>query len=196
MQHYEGMFLLHNRDPGGTEEEPAPTHEEVVKQLIERIEGTQSYSAVWANRKLSYAVKGNQTGTYVLTYFSIDGQALPEMDREVSLSDRVLRHMVIALDELPGKDAIPGPLNDSGRVASRRFDGDTVEVKTAEGEEEQKKVWELLDYKNPQVLRRMISAQGKLFSRVRSGLHAKSQRRLRRAVHRARNMALLPFMGR
>jgi ribosomal protein S18 len=42
----------------------------------------------------------------------------------------------------------------------------------------------------------MISAQGKLFSRVRSNLEAKSQRKLRRAVHRARNMALLPFVGR
>lgn len=196
MNHYEGMFLLHNRDPGGSEEEPAPTHEDVVKAILTKLGGELSYCATWANRKLSYAVKGNQTGTYVLIYFSIDSAQLPEMDREVSLSERVLRHMIIALEELPTEEHIPGPLNDSGRVASRRFDGDTVDITSAAGDEGQKKVWELLDYKNPQVLRRMISAQGKLFSRVRSGLHAKSQRRLRRAVHRARNMALLPFLGR
>lgn len=196
MKHYEGMFLLHNRDPGGSEEEPAPTQEEVVKQLLDKIGAELSYSAVWANRKLSYPVNGNQTGTYVLTYFSAPADSLTELDRHVGLSDRVLRHMLVALDALPTTDEIPGPLADSGRTAGRRFEGDTVEVKTAEGDEEQKKVWELLDYKNPQVLRRMISAQGKLFSRVRSNLHAKSQRRLRRAVHRARNMALLPFVGR
>ena len=64
-----------------------------------------------------------------------------------------------------------------------------------EGEKE-KKVHESLDYKNVYVLRRMVTSQGKLFSRVRSNLHAKHQRELRQAVLRARLLALLPFVAR
>jgi small subunit ribosomal protein S18 len=62
--------------------------------------------------------------------------------------------------------------------------------------EKEKKVWEQLDYKNVYVLRRLITSQGKVFSRVRSNLHAKHQRQLRTAVLRARMVALLPFVAR
>ncbi len=52
-----------------------------------------------------------------------------------------------------------------------------------------------LDYKNVALLQRLTSAQGKLFSRKRSGLPAPMQRRAALAVKRARFMALLPFVS-
>ena len=97
-------------------------------------------------------------------------------------------------DAIPGEDDLPGPLNEPQGRGPRRADLE-LPIETKDGEKP-KKIWELIDYKNPHVLRRMISGQGKLFSRVRSGLQAKNQHKLRRAVHRARNMALLPFIGR
>lgn len=50
-----------------------------------------------------------------------------------------------------------------------------------------------LDYKNVPLLQRLTSAQGKLFSRKRSGLPAPAQRQAAVAVKRARLMALLPY---
>ena len=50
-----------------------------------------------------------------------------------------------------------------------------------------------IDYKNPQLLRRFISSYGKIMPRKRSGVCAKHQRKLARAIKRARIMALLPF---
>ncbi len=200
MNHYESMFILHNRDiapPADLEEgqEPPkpPTAEEVVRQLLEKVGGEVVHVNQWANRKMAYPIKGNQTGTYVLAYFSAGAGVNELLNREVHLSDRCLRHMVIAIPAIPAEEELPGPLSEPAR-AGRRADVDMpIEVK--EGEKP-KKIWEMLDYKNPQVLRRMVSAQGKLFSRVRSSLEAKNQRKLRRAVYRARNMALLPFVGR
>jgi len=52
-----------------------------------------------------------------------------------------------------------------------------------------------VDYKDVDLLRRLCTAQGKLFSRKRSGNCAKHQRSVRTAVKRARIMALLPFKG-
>jgi len=52
-----------------------------------------------------------------------------------------------------------------------------------------------IDYKDIQVLQKLCSAQGKIFSRKRSGNCAKHQRQARRAIKRARFMALMPFVG-
>jgi len=49
------------------------------------------------------------------------------------------------------------------------------------------------DYKDPLRLRNFMTEQGKIVSRRVSGVCAKHQRRLTRAIKRARTVALLPF---
>ena len=53
----------------------------------------------------------------------------------------------------------------------------------------------VIDYKDINLLQRMVTRQGRLFSRKRSGACAKCQRKLKVAVKRARFLALLPFVG-
>jgi len=49
------------------------------------------------------------------------------------------------------------------------------------------------DYKDPQQLKFFITERGKIIPRRISGLTAKQQRALTRAIKRARNIALLPY---
>jgi small subunit ribosomal protein S18 len=51
------------------------------------------------------------------------------------------------------------------------------------------------DYRNYEQLRRYVNAQGKILPRRRSGLSAKNQRLVARAIKRARHLALLPIPG-
>jgi small subunit ribosomal protein S18 len=51
-----------------------------------------------------------------------------------------------------------------------------------------------IDYKDTELLRRFISTSVKILPRRRSGLCAKHQRKIARAIKRARIMALLPFV--
>ena len=51
----------------------------------------------------------------------------------------------------------------------------------------------MIDYKNAEILRRYLSDRGKIKSRRRSGVCARHQRQLARAIKRARHLALLPF---
>jgi small subunit ribosomal protein S18 len=51
------------------------------------------------------------------------------------------------------------------------------------------------DYKDYERLRRYVNPQGKILPRRRSGLGAKNQRLLARAIKRARHLALLPIAG-
>lgn len=52
-----------------------------------------------------------------------------------------------------------------------------------------------IDYKDVDVLRQFIGDRGKILPRRHTGLSAPHQRMLRRAIKRARNIALLPFAG-
>jgi small subunit ribosomal protein S18 len=51
----------------------------------------------------------------------------------------------------------------------------------------------IFDYKDPQQLKYFITERGKIVPRRISGLNAKQQRKLTRAIKRARNIALLPY---
>ncbi len=52
-----------------------------------------------------------------------------------------------------------------------------------------------VDYKDVQVLGKLMTQQGKLFSQKRSGNCAKHQRSCSKAIKRARFLALLPYVG-
>lgn len=55
---------------------------------------------------------------------------------------------------------------------------------------------EILDYKDIDLLRKFISDQGKILSRRSTGLSAQKQKKLTKAVKRARILSLLPFFNR
>ena len=50
-----------------------------------------------------------------------------------------------------------------------------------------------IDYKDIETLSKLLTHRGKIFSRKRSGNCAGCQRKVQRAIKRARFMALLPF---
>ena len=50
-----------------------------------------------------------------------------------------------------------------------------------------------IDYKDPNLLMTYISNTGKMYSRRRTGVCAKHQRRLAKAIKRARFLALMPY---
>lgn len=52
---------------------------------------------------------------------------------------------------------------------------------------------EYVDYKDIDTLGKLLTNRGKIFSRKRSGNCAGCQRKVKRAIKRARYMALLPF---
>lgn len=52
-----------------------------------------------------------------------------------------------------------------------------------------------VDYKDLLVLQKLVTAQGKMFSRKRSGNCSRHQRGVKSAIKRARFIALLPYIG-
>jgi small subunit ribosomal protein S18 len=52
-----------------------------------------------------------------------------------------------------------------------------------------------IDYKNPDFLLRFVNEQGKMYPRRITGTSLKMQKRLTKAIKKARHMALLPFVS-
>jgi small subunit ribosomal protein S18 len=52
-----------------------------------------------------------------------------------------------------------------------------------------------IDYQDVETLKRFLDAQAKIIAAKYSGVCAKHQRRLAKAIKRARILALLPFVG-
>ena len=52
-----------------------------------------------------------------------------------------------------------------------------------------------IDYKDTEYLQRFINEQGKMLPRRVTGVSAKKQRQITRAVKRARHLALLPYVA-
>jgi small subunit ribosomal protein S18 len=94
-------------------------------------------------------------------------------------------------------------LNITGRPeagATRRADdGTSRQVKPAFGGREQtacrfcRRGIKYVDYKDIETLAKLLTNRGKIYSRKRSGNCAKCQRKAKKAIKRARYMALLPF---
>lgn len=51
-----------------------------------------------------------------------------------------------------------------------------------------------IDYKNPEFLKRFLNEQGKILPRRITGTSLKYQRKLAKAIKRARQLALLPYV--
>lgn len=55
----------------------------------------------WDERRLAYAIKGQQRGTYLLTYLEADTQQISGIRRDLQFSESVLRSIVLSCAEVP-----------------------------------------------------------------------------------------------
>jgi small subunit ribosomal protein S6 len=91
---YEGMFLL---GPSGAEPEKAIA---IVKAMVEKHGGTIQVIKKWDERKLAYEVGKQKRGTYIIAFFKADGQNVTALERDVKLSEEVLRALITRADHL------------------------------------------------------------------------------------------------
>jgi small subunit ribosomal protein S6 len=55
--------------------------------------------APWERRRLAYAIKGRRDGIYVLAELRAEPSLIRELEQQLRVTETVLRHMVVRLDE-------------------------------------------------------------------------------------------------
>jgi small subunit ribosomal protein S6 len=70
------------------------------RQIIERHDGKVLVLKKWDERKLAYEIGKNKRGVYIIAYFSAPGSIVTAIERDVNLSEEILRVMVTKADHL------------------------------------------------------------------------------------------------
>jgi small subunit ribosomal protein S6 len=89
------MFIV---DPTLSDEEIG-TIQERLKDLAVSRGAEVKKIAPWERRRLAYEIKGRREGVYVLAELSADPPVVEELERQLSVTESVLRHMAVRLDE-------------------------------------------------------------------------------------------------
>jgi small subunit ribosomal protein S6 len=92
---YELVYIV---SPEATEQQVAEVHTQ-VEDSIGRMQGVLEKSENWGRRKLAYEIGRHKEGTYVLEVINGSGDLMKEIDRRLRVSDQVIRHIIVRVDE-------------------------------------------------------------------------------------------------
>lgn len=91
-EHYELLFIIPNKY---TEDEVKKIVDNVQK-IIEKNQGEITYSEFWGKKKFSYNMQNFSHGYYSLFEFNCAADRTEDINKELRLSNEVLRHMMVA----------------------------------------------------------------------------------------------------
>ncbi|MGH3440206.1 MAG: 30S ribosomal protein S6 [Sciscionella sp.] len=109
MRHYEVMVIL---DPTLDERTVTPSLENFLK-VIRTSGGTIEKVEVWGRRRLAYEINKNAEGIYAVVDLNAEPDAVKELDRQLGLTEMVLRTKVMRRIEVR-----PGARGSAARKAS------------------------------------------------------------------------------
>lgn len=174
----------------------------------------------WGGRQLAYPIQKQTSGYYVVTQFFGDPASLPELERIMRLDEDVLRYLIVLSEGEPSTGMSVVAMSSAPSASSEESgEGDGDEKEDAESSDEaadsrarmappefsggrghRRRIdgppIAILNYKDVTTLSRFVTEQGKLLPRRTTRVAARFQRKLGRAVKRARYLALLPYVRR
>lgn len=92
---YEAMVLF--PQSAGSDLQGCADH---IRDILQRGGAELLALAKWDERRLAYDVKGNKRGIYFLAYFRCATSAMAGIERDLRLSERVLRSLVVRAEHL------------------------------------------------------------------------------------------------
>lgn len=97
---YEGMFLVDSAKAGSDWE----GINAAIRKILERAEADIISIRKWDDRRLAYEIKHVGRGTYILAYFSVDGQNIQGIEKAVQLSEQILRVLILSAEHMTAED--------------------------------------------------------------------------------------------
>jgi len=95
LKSYELLYIVHP-DLEGTIEKVM----DKVAGFIKKADGTLLSQEDWGKRKLAYKISKNDFGVYVLVNFTMESLMLKEVERNMRLSEEIMRSIIVALPEI------------------------------------------------------------------------------------------------
>ncbi len=188
-QNYE-LYLIFS--PELSSDEVKTEVENVTNVLETSLKATNLNVELEGLKKLAYPIKKKNSGFYVLFAYDVALENLPknqEVEGKLNLNENIVRYIVVNQTEYL-KEKEKETLNKEPETETHR--------ELNKGKGPKKCVCKYLgmqavDYKDSVFLEQFTSPYAKIFARGRTGTSAKFQRKVTKAIKRARHMALMPF---
>ncbi|KAI4344753.1 hypothetical protein L6164_011944 [Bauhinia variegata] len=119
-RHYEVVYLIHEKHA----EEVADVNEKIQTFLREK-KGRVWRLNDWGMRRLAYQIKKAKNANYILMNFELDAKYINEFKSLLDKDERVIRHLVIKMDEAVTEDCPPPP--EFHTLRSNMYDDDEEE---------------------------------------------------------------------
>jgi len=94
MGKYELLYIVH------------PDLESSIDKIINRVksqitdkDGKITYEENWGKRKLAYKIRKSDTGIYILVYFEMPKDMLAKVERDLRLTEEIIRFMLLSKEE-------------------------------------------------------------------------------------------------
>ena len=95
MRDYELIVIVSPEVP----EEELPSHIDKISEFITNKGGSVTEVERWGKRKLAYPINHFREGNYVLTRFKLEPGTAAELEANLRISERILRHLLVRLGE-------------------------------------------------------------------------------------------------
>lgn len=96
MNRYELTYII---DPALEESARKELIERFTQVIVANGGEVEKVDETWGKRRLAYAINYKTEGYYVLTTFKASGEVPREIERNLQISDSVIRYLVVKLEE-------------------------------------------------------------------------------------------------
>ena len=131
MPHYENVFIA-RQDVSATQVDALA---DAYSEIITAGGGTIHRREYWGLKSLAYRIKKNRKGHFVLLNIEAPSDTVREMERNMGLSEDVLRHLTIRMDEAPEGPSVMMQGRGERERATRDGDGRPAPRAEASGPE-------------------------------------------------------------
>jgi small subunit ribosomal protein S6 len=101
---------------------------EKFKKVIEGQDGTLSQVDEWGARDLAYRVEKQSRGFYTLLRYRATGRAVEELERNLKLTDGILRYLTVRADEESAATNQPAAREQSAEEPPHAPDADSAKA--------------------------------------------------------------------
>ncbi len=123
---YEALFLV---DTGKAAADWDGTCEH-IKKVLDRGEAEILSMRKWDERPLAYVIEGKKRGTFILVYFNAPSANISAMERDVQLSENIMRVLILRGDHLTQENMA----GDTPAMAAEKAAQAAIEKATAAAE--------------------------------------------------------------
>ncbi len=96
---YEGMFLVDSAQATADWEGTLS----VINNILQRADAEVVAMRKWQERKLAYDIDHKSRGTYILCYFKAEGPRISGIEKDVLLSEKVMRALILTTEKRPAE---------------------------------------------------------------------------------------------